>query len=359
MVALGRWDEGAPQTEVSTIDFTTDGTYSITVAEEALGPLELVITPYGQNNVDASLHVTSVTDATQVRNVTQPSGLGQPRDIEIPVEALSDTSGMVEPVAGARVIVHAVLEPQFSGGARVVFDAEATTGEDGVAHLSVLDGELLTAAYRLRVVPPASSPLGVVFDAPVVLDAIKPIRLPARVKIRGTVVDAFGTPQAAVAVTARRSLRFLWSVNAADQAFLDEIPASTALTPETGKFVVYVDPAVADVWGHYDLFFETPAGSFVPNWSISDIEIPRMAGAFTMSLETITLPDSARVHGRIVDSNGHAVEGSALRVFQLFSNEPICREVGFEPQDCAPGTSVLGSAESDDKGVIRLGLPRF
>jgi hypothetical protein len=358
VVALGRWESGAAQTEVSTIDFTTDGSYSITVAEEALGPLELVITPYGENNVGASLHLTYVTDATHARNITQPTGLGQPTEIDIPIEGLAG-NGEVKPVAGARVIVHAVLEPQFSGGARVVLDAEATTGEDGIAHLSVLDGELLTAAYRLRVVPPASSPLGVVFDGPIALDKIVPVRLPSRVALSGKVIDAFGVPQPSVAVTARRSLRFLWSVAAEDQTFLDEIPASTALTPESGEFVVWVDPAVAGVWGHYDLFFETPAGSFVPNWSIGDLEIPRMAGTFTVPLDTVTLPDSARVHGRIVDSNGLAVEGSALRVFQLISNEPICREVSFEPQDCAPGTSVLGSAESDDKGVVRLGLPRF
>jgi hypothetical protein len=357
VVALGRWDEGSSPTEVSTVSFSTNGTYSITVAPEAIGPLELVVTPFGATNIAPSLHVTYVSDTTHQRNITQPSGLGQPVMLDIPVQGLAG-DGEVKMVPGVRVIVHASLDPMFSGAARVVFDAETTTGEDGIAHLSVLDGELLTGAYRIRMVPPANSNFGIVFDGPIKIGAPVPVRLPSRVALRGTVVDSTGVPQPAISVTARRSVRFLWSLPAEDQAFLDEIPASAAITPETGEFLVWVDPAVADVWGHYDLFFEAPAGIHVPSWAISDLEIPRMSGQFTVAIDTVVLPAAARVHGKIVDGSGRAVEGSAMRVFQLTSNELICREVGFEPQDCAPATLVLGSAESDEHGVVRVGLPR-
>ncbi len=362
VVALGRWDESSSVTEVSTVHFSTDGTYSVTVAPEAIGPLELVVTPYGATHIAPSMHVTYVSDATHQRNITQPSGLGEPSEIVIPIAGLAG-NGEVKQVSGVRVIVLGALEPMFSGAPRVVFEAEATTGEDGLAHLSVLDGGLLAAVYKLRVVPPASSNFGIVFDAPIEVAAYtvpkpEPLRLPSRIAFRGTVVDATGVPQPAISVTARRSVRFLWSLPSADQAFLDEIPASTTITPDTGEFLVWVDPSVADVWGHYDLFFEAPAGTNVPNWSIADVEIPRMAGQFTVSLDTVALPAASRIHGKIVDGNGRAVEASALRVFQLTSNELICREVGFEPADCAPASIVLGAAESDDRGVIRLGLPR-
>jgi hypothetical protein len=261
------------------------------------------------------------------------------------------------------VIVHAEIEPAFSGAPRVVFNAEATTDESGLAHISVLHGGTLDSVYSLSMVPPASSELGLVFGAPLDVSAYtgpspQAVRLPPRIAIRGTVVDSTGAPLSAVSVTARRSLRFLWSVPVEDQAFLDEIPASTTITPDSGDFLLWVDPSVADVWGHYDLFFEPPAGSNVPSWSISDIEIPRMAGSVTVSLDTVTLPDSARFHGRIVDADGHSVEGSALRVFELVSNEQICLEVGFDPQDCAPSSLVMGAAESDENGIVRFGLAR-
>jgi len=365
VVALGRWDDTSPLTEVSTVHFSTGGTYSITVAPEAIGPLELVIAPYGQNNIAPEMHVTYVADVTHQRNVTQPSGLGEPSEIVIPIAGLAG-NGEVKPVSGVRVIVVGTIEPMFTGGARVEYEAEATTGEDGLARMSVLDGGTLAAAYRLRVVPPASSSFGVVFDAPIDVKAYsvvnnpkpEPLRLPSRIAFRGTVVDAAGNPQPAISVTARRSVRFLWSLPADDQAFLDEIPASTTITPETGEFLLWVDPSVADVWGHYDLFFESPAGTNVPNWSIGDLEIPRMSGQFTVPLDTVALPPSSRIHGKIIDGDGRAVEGSDLRVFQLTSNELICVEVGYEPQDCAPASLVLGAAESDERGLIRLGLPR-
>lgn len=357
VVALGRWSQDAALTEVSTVHFTTTGSYSITVAEEAIGPLELVITPFGQNEVAPELHVTYVSDATHVRNVTQPANLGEPIELELPVQGLAG-DGQVKPVSGVRVIVRGVLEPVFSGGARVEYVAEATTGEDGIAHLSVLDGGQLDSAYRLRVVPPGGSSFGILFDVPIDVSEPAPVRLPSRVALRGLVADASGTPLSGVSVTARRSLRFLWSVVERDQSFLDEIPASNAITPESGDFVVWVDPAIADVWGHYDLFFESPAGSSVPNWTVTDIEIPRVSGQTTVSLDTVTLPAAARVHGKVVDGAGRPVEGSAFRVFELSSNEPICREVGFEPASCAPASTVLGSAESDDRGTVRLSLPR-
>jgi hypothetical protein len=359
VVALGRWDDGSPLTEVSSVHFTSEGTYSITVAEEAIGPLELVLTPYGNNVVAPELHVTYVGDNSHVRNIAQPAGLGDPKVLAIPVQGLA-SDGEVKPVSGVRVIVRAILEPQFSGGARVELETEATTGEDGIAKISVLQGGLLDSMYRLRVVPPASSNFGIVFDGDIDVGKPKPdpVRLASRVAIRGTVLDSTGAPVPGVSVTARRSVRFLWSVDAREQSFLDEIPASTTLTPESGEFLVWVDPAVADVWGHYDLFFEPPAGSEAPNWSIPDIEIPRMSGQITLSLDSVSLPAAARLHGKIVSASGQIVEGSALRVFQISSNDHICAEVGFEPQDCTPASLVLGSAESDDKGAVRLNVPR-
>ncbi len=357
VVALGRWDESSALTEVSTVHFTTDGTYAITVAEQAIGPLELVATPYGNNDVAPELRITYVGDITHIRNVSQPAGLGEPTVLAIPIQGLAP-DGQVKPVSGVRVIVHAVLEPQFSGGARVVFNAETTTGEDGIARLSVLDGGLLASIYRIRVVPPASSSFGIVFDGEIDVGNPAPVRLASRVALRGNVVDSTGAPVPGVSVTARRSVRFLWSVADREQSFLDEIPASTALTPESGEFVVWVDPSVANVWGHYDLYFDTPVGSTAPSWSIPDIEIPRTAGQFTVSLDTVTLPAAARLHGKVVTSSGSPVEGSALRVFQISSNEAICREVGFEPMECSEASIVIGSAESDDKGTVRLSVPR-
>jgi hypothetical protein len=208
------------------------------------------------------------------------------------------------------------------------------------------------------VVPPASSSAGIIYDDPLALPQPAAIRLPQRVALRGNVVDIAGRPLGNVSVTARRSLRFLWSLAAPDQAFLDEIPAATAITPETGEFVLWLDPAVAETWGHYDLFFETPDKSPAPNWVIPDFEIPRIPGQMTISLGTVTIPDAAHLHGAVVDPDGGPVEGSALGIFRLSVDDSLCREVSNPPADCTDDAKVVGHGESDEAGIVRLTLPR-
>lgn len=357
VVALGRWDAMAAPTEVSSVHYSTDGTYSIALAEDLVGPVEIVARPYDPLNVAPELHVPGIEVNTQMKNLLQPTGIGSRVDVEIPIEALSGDGG-VKPVSGARVVVTGTTETGLSTGAHAEVVAETVTAEDGIARLSLLDGDALVTSYRLRVVPPASSSAGIVYDAVVDVPEPASVRLPQRVALRGSVVDVDGNPLADVSVTARRSLRFLWSLAADDQKFLDEVPAATAITPETGEFVIWIDPALATIWGHYDLFFETPDSSSAPNWLIPDFEIPRIPGQMTISLDTVTLPAAARVHARIVDPEGGAVEGSDLRVFRISDNQALCEEVTNAPAACSDDAKVMGHGESDDGGVVRLTLPR-
>src|SRR5262249_56330902 len=117
-------------------------------------------------------------------------------------------------------------------------------------------------ACGLSITPPVSSNLGVVFDDRLVLGALPDHRLPARIALRGRIVDAQGKPVPNVSVTARPSLRFLWTLDADPQAFVASLPTPTAVTPDAtsgdgaGTFVLWVDANVATVWGHYDMLIE-------------------------------------------------------------------------------------------------------
>ncbi|HEY5921965.1 MAG TPA: hypothetical protein VIV11_09865, partial [Kofleriaceae bacterium] len=356
VAALGRWDANAAPTEVSSVHYSTDGTYSIAISEGVVGAVELVARPYDSLVVAPELRVGAVDVYTQTKNIYQPTGLGTRVDVSIPIEALSGDGG-VKPVSGARVVITGSIESGFPNDVRAVMIAETTTGDDGHARLSLLDGDALLSTYQLRVVPPGSSSAGIIFNEPFALPVGK-VRLPQRVAIRGKLVDTAGEPLADVSVTARRSLRFLWSLDGTDQPFLDEIPAATAITPETGDFVIWLDPAVGTTWGHYDLFFETPDHSAAPNWLISDLEIPRIPGQMTIDLEDVTIPDAAYLHGSVVDPNGGPVDGSELRIFRLSDNESVCREAANAPLECSDDARVMGHGESDDAGIVRLTLPR-
>lgn len=357
VVALGRWEPTAPPTEVSSVHYSTDGTYAISIAEGVVGTVELVARPYDPLVVAPELHAGNVTPYTQVKNIYAPTGLGSRVDGAIKIEA-REGGGSVTPVSGARVVITGSTESAFTSGVRAVLVAETTTGDDGIAKISVLDGDALATSYRIRVVPPASSTAGIVFDDPVTLPLPEAVRLPQRVALRGTLVDTTGKPLADVSVTARRSLRFLWSLEASEQAFLDEIPAATAISEEPGNFVIWLDPSVSSTWGHYDLFFETPDSSSAPNWLISDFEIPRIPGQMTIDLENVTIPDAAFMHGKIVDGSLAPVEGSALRIFRLSDNDSVCREVTNAPLECSDDAKVMGHGESDSGGIVRLTLPR-
>ena len=357
VVAVGRWQGSSNTAELSSVHYSTDGTYSISLAEGVTGTVELVAKPYDMQ-VAPELHVTGVEPTgPQTRNIFQPTGIGARIDVSIPIEGLSG-NGEVRPVSGARVIVTGSTASTFTSSARAVVVAEAITMDDGIARFSLLDGDALAGSYRLRVVPPASSSFGVIYDQPLQLGALTKVRLPSRIAVRGSVVDIAGLPLADVSVTARRSLRFLWSLDAPDQAFLDEIPAATAITPESGEFVMWLDPAIGSVWGHYDLFFETPDNSPSPSWSIADLEIPRIPGQMTISLATVTIPDAAHMRGRVVDGAGIPVAGSALRIFQISDNESLCGEVSYAPAGCAADARAMGHGESDGTGMVRFTLPR-
>jgi hypothetical protein len=357
VVALGRWELTSAPTEVSSVHYSTDGTYSIAVAEGVVGSLELVARPYDPLVVAPELHVSNLDAYTQVKNIYAPTGLGSRIDVTIPIQARAG-DGSVKPVSGARVVITGSTESSFTNGVRAVLVADTTTSEDGVARLALLDGDALAGSYRIRVVPPASSSSGIIFNEPITLPQPGGFFLPQRVALRGTLVDTAGKPLGDVSVSARRSLRFLWSLDADDQAFLDEIPAATAITPDTGLFVIWLDPSVATTWGHYDLFFETPDNSSAPNWLISDYEIPRIPGQTTIDLEDVTIPDAAFLHAAIIDGSGAPVEGSALRIFRLSDNDSVCREVTNAPIECSDDAKVMGHGESDDGGIVRLTLPR-
>lgn len=358
VVALGRWDASTAMTEVSTVDFVTNGQYSLMLSDGVIGPIKVVARPYSPNVVAPELHIAAVPPVTQQRNLSQPTGLGNRTEVSFLIKGKAG-NGPVEPVSGARVIVTGSQEAAFAGAAAAYMRVEAITDDKGIAKVSLLDGMQLEATYRLRVVPPASSDLGIVYDANVAVESnTMQVQLPARVRLRGRVLDVDGQPIADVSVTARRSLRFLWSLDPADQSFLDEISPSTAITPESGDFSVSVDPSLADAWGGYDITFQTPKGSASPNWLIPDLEIPRMASQTAVEIGDVRIPDAAYIRAKIIDLAGNPVEGTALRVYQLPTDNLLCMQASHAPLDCQIDARVLADGESDQRGIVRLELAR-
>jgi hypothetical protein len=370
VVARGKLSATAAQSEVSSVDYTTDGTFALTLADNAVGPISIVATPYDINVVATTLTLGGLEPKNAMRTLAAPANTGNKLVVSIPIEGLAD-DGAVKPVAGAHVIVTAEYDPPLSDSAIAVLSVEATTDDGGIAAFQLLDGMTLASSYKLSVIPPVTSSLctgaqaclGAVFDTAVDLstlaaNVLPPVRLPPRVALRGRVVAADGTPAGKLAVTAHPSLRFTWSEQDAAAAFLAEIPAPTGVTADAGDFVVYVDLAIDGVWGHYDLTFDAPAGTTVASFTLPDVELPRVGTLTTLSLPDTELPNTARLHGTLVDPNHFAVSGGELRIFQIASDTSLCGQVLYPPSNCVIPAQLIGHAASDDTGVLDLALPR-
>lgn len=356
VVALGRWDLTSPVQEVSTVDYTsTDGKFMLVLSPRLVGTVDIVARPR-TNDVGPTLQLGNVlaTQSSANHVMSQPANLGALRDVVIPVTSIGGSGG-AEPVRGARVMVTSSAPSSFTDPTITTFVAEATTDEDGHAKLKLYDGEAVASRYRISVAPPASAPAGAVFDEAYTIG--DELRLPRRLAIRGVVTDVHGEPLKDVAVTARPSLRFSWSLPEAPQQFLSAIPAATTVTPETGEFVIFVDGAMAGTWGFYDLVYEPTAKSRAPGW-IESVEIPHDNALDTLTLPSTALPDAAFVRGEIVDPHGEVVEGADVKLFRVETSTSLCTMVAHEPEGCPIPARIVGRGTSDDDGTVRLTLPR-
>jgi hypothetical protein len=360
--AIGRWDTTAPPTEVSTIDVTDAmGLFSVMLSDELVGTVELVARPVVRGTAP-TIRVANIELSTTTRNIIVPANLGSPITLTDAVKVIGlDRSGTLAPVRGAVVTVTGTVT---TGLTSFTVTDEQVTNADGEVSLHLLDGAAIVGAYRLSITPPPDAVVGVVYQQRFVIGQPPMVRLPSRIALRGRIVDVTGKPQPNVTITARPSLRFLWTLEPAAQAFVTAIPAATAATPDTesgagaGGFVVWIDPNIAQVWGHYDLLIEPPAASLAPAYLRADVEVPRDATIDSFGMGDIAVPDAAYVHGRITNTNGDPVEGAELRLYRVTTTLGLCSEVAHAPVSCPIPALLQARSTSDDDGKVRLALPR-
>ena len=358
VVALGKWEPSSAPTEVSTVDFTgTDGAFQIQLSGGLTSTVELVAKPV-VTTARPTLRYAAEIGQTGQQNlqIWWPTGVGSPTMLSIPVKAV-EGNGEVKPARGARVVVTAKA-PTTGVAGTAVYVAEGTTDDAGFARVTVLDGAAFQNGYRISIIPPASSTAGVMYDqAFSIVQPIQDKQLKSRIAIRG-VVRIDGESVKDMSVTARPSLKFLWSLDQTAQAFIAAIPPSTSLTPESGDFVLWVDPVVVSSLGFYDLTFEAAEGSDAPTFTIPNIEAPELGGDYVGIYD---LPHPAYVRSKIVDDKGNFVEGAELKLFKTEDFGSLCAQVPFPPSNCrtvATTATVLGRGASDEDGEVRLTLPR-
>jgi len=365
VVALGRWESGAPLTEVSTVDFigqTGGNTFALRLSEGVLGSVEVVAQPFGPV-LQPTLHTTVNPASALVPHKLVIPNIGTGESVATIIVEGTATNGEVTGVLGSHVTISGSVAVTTTS-TTATFTAEGDTDASGMVNLKVPGGDL-ASSYKVSVTPAANASLGVMFAQHVAVPGMTKLKLPNRLAITGTLRDAAGDPLAGVQVTAHPSLRFEWSLAAAPQAFLTAVPAASTVTLDTGEFVLYVDPFLddgeVDTWGFYDLEFVPTAGSDAPSWSQLEVEIPRDTTVTQLSVGTSVLPEAAHVHGRIVDPFGELVEDAELKLFRIA--DPVvfasfCSQLQNPPASCPVPATQLGRGVSDSFGIARLTLPR-
>jgi hypothetical protein len=355
VVALGRWDTASSPTEVSSVDFTdANGGYAVTLSDGLVGTVELIARP-PRGTVAATIHVPNLdANASTIKTFREPATLGNPFQRVVVVTGV-DRSGAVSPVSGATVSVSGASS---SGPELYTVNDERITNDAGMVTLDLIDGSAVLDSYRLSVAPPAGSSLGVLFDQRLPPADDRPLRLPARAAMRGRILDSDGNPLGNAAVTARPSLRFLWTLEAAPQAFVATIPAAAAVTTDDGAFVLWVDPSVAQVPSSYDLLIEPSGKAQAASVVKSEIATRFDVALDAASLGDVQLPDAAFVHGRIVGPDGTEVSGAELKLFRVNTVFALCTEVSHAPSSCPIPAVLQGRGTSDAAGTVRVALPR-
>lgn len=354
VVARGRLDPEGPTTDVSTIEYSTTGAFSLVVADGAVGPLAIVAQPYDATAPTLSLY--GLGTASSSHTLVEPQNVGDQVTVPLAIEGLG-ADGEVKRVSGARVAASSAYAPQLGGGFQAVVAADATTGANGTVQLTLRSGATFADSYRLRVVPPASSEWGAVYDEPLPLDRFTPVRLPRRIAMRGRVIDRDGRRIGNIAVTARPSQRFIWSIDSAARDFVAEIPAASTVTTHAGDFVLWVDPYLAGTWARYDIEFEVQKDSDIANWVYPDIEVPRMQQT-AVSIGDVLVPDSALLRGTLTDLSDLPVAGGEVAIYLVMTDTSLCSFVLYPPTNCTIAARRMAAAVSDPQAIATLALPR-
>ncbi|HMG56452.1 MAG TPA: hypothetical protein VK601_23290, partial [Kofleriaceae bacterium] len=336
------------------------GAFSIALSDELVGTVELIARPVPDKLDDPpptapTIHSPGI-DATRssTRSVVAPADLGRPAQLVLQIQALND-SGEIVAVSGAQVSIAGARADALNS---FTMTDEKVANADGKVMLNLLDGAGIAGTYRMSITPPAGSSYGVLFDQKASLQMPQQVRLGSRIALRGRVIGLDDKPVSNVAVTARPSLRFLWTLDAPSQAFAASIPAATAVTLSTGEFRVWVDQNIAQTWGHYDLLIEPPTGAQAPDLTVSEFEIVRNASLDAVTVGDVVLPQASYVHGRITGPDGRSVEDAELKLYRLSTQLTLCSEVAHAPASCPIPAQLQARNTSDSEGTVRLALPR-
>jgi hypothetical protein len=294
-------------------------------------------------------------------NLALPS-FPAPATFQIPVQGEAPEGGL-EAAVGASISLRTVL---FEDDQRaVIYEAQGAADDKGFAKVALIPaaaGGNRLYSYDVAAVvnTPHRSIWGQVLAVgPAGGVLAKGATLGARVLLSGQLRDAVGNALEGVSVEALPSLRLAYELRTANKPFdVSTVAFPSSTTAQDGRFSLWVDPEVVDVQAGYLLAFVPPAGSLEPLWSSAAETLVAPDASGGQVLGEIWLPDPAYVRGTLTSPASDPVAGATLRLYEIPADlASVCASV--PSADCRPPAILRAQGTSDDRGGLRLVLPRI
>jgi hypothetical protein len=369
---VGRWPGGAEGERISTTA-TTDalGAFRLLVPAEVEGPVSLVSRPPPGEvapritlrgielpELDPSVELDP-SDSLDLGELVMPS-YPAPARFAVPIDG-NDSGGGKVPVEGAKVTMETLLPSE--PGIEATFSATATTDESGIAELMLIPAGEKNRPYETRITTAsgsqhASSHILEIAVGPGAREStsfLAAITLPRRILVDGEIRDAAGIPVEAAQIEAQISPRLSWTLDATGRALVAEHRSPNATTDESGRFVLWLDPMIADRQAIYDLAVVPPARMRVPRWSIDGLDVgPDSAG---VALGVVDLPPGSHARG-MVTASGEPVPGAELWLYEIDVDSDLC-DAAHAPggEACVAPARLRGLWRTSDSGSVWLVLP--
>jgi hypothetical protein len=286
-------------------------------------------------------------------------------EYKLPVTGQSPSGGVVD-IDGATVNVRTVLSGEDQDLV-VYWDRSVVVA--GKAALWLIPGNAdANRVYALDVLPMPGSPFAGLWQSPLEVGppakgdssggVLANVALASSALVNARLQDHKGIPVEGMSIRFRPSASYWRSLTDPQLAYAATFPWPEAVTDAQGSFGIYLDPQVLGQPTPYDLELLPPPGSFVPRWSLDQIQPANLSpGESTLDLRELRMPPAAYAKGVIVDPSGSPVPAAEIRVYLSRKTGDDCGDPTQQQAAPCVSTRLSALAQSDDLGNLFLVLP--
>lgn len=282
-------------------------------------------------------------------------GYGFPFTYTLPVHGI-DSSGDELPISGATVRVTTIISEV--GDTVATFSTVAYTDDEGNATLELIPGsDNQNRTYLADIEPLGESEHAIRHGheldiGPAQGGVLEGVELDRRIAVSGLLFTADGNPALEAIVQARLSPAFRQRLSEDARVVIDALHLPSVPTDQSGRFVLWLDPILADSFAIYDLRM-TQTDKLAPVGSLRGVDMSEQTEFGVVELDPFDWPSASYARGPVLNLDGVPVPDAQVRLFEVLRDGNVC-----EDSDDEPCVSVFrGISDADEDARVMLVLP--